>query len=318
MARRYDVVFVQRVILPLGLERILKSLNDRVVFDFDDAIFAREEGVSGGILSRIVEKRSSRGLPRMLRAAKCAIVENAYTMEYARRYARHVAVITGPIDTNRYVFDKRAEAQENNFLVPNDGLLVTDAPSPTHHSPLTTHQGERSRGLVIGWIGSPGTVRYLEALTGVLRQVAEKYPEVWVMVIGARFSVDGVRVVHRAWRLETEVEDLREFDVGVMPLPDNAWTRGKGGYKLLQYMAMEIPAVASPVGINREIVEDGANGFLAKDEEEWVEKLSLLIERPDLRKRFRRAGRRTVEERYSLDASVPRFVEVLRKAQFNE
>ncbi|MDQ3190363.1 MAG: glycosyltransferase, partial [Bacteroidota bacterium] len=115
------------------------------------------------------------------------------------------------------------------------------------------------------------------------------------------------------WNKETEIEDLSKIDIGIMPLPDDMWAKGKCGFKGLQYMALEIPSIMSPVGVNNEIIEDGVNGFLAKTEEEWFEKLSLLIESPAIRKRLGKAGRQTVEQRYSVKSQKERYLEVFEK-----
>ena len=117
----------------------------------------------------------------------------------------------------------------------------------------------------------------------------------------------------RRWTLERELEDLHGFDIGIMPMPDTEWTRGKCGFKALLYMACGVPPVCSPVGMTTDIVQDGQNGLLATTTEEWIEKLSLLVENPELRRRMGEAGRATVEDRYSLTTHAPRFLETLQR-----
>lgn len=283
-APRYDVVFVQRVLPPFGLARILRRVNSRIVFDFDDALFEQEHEAESGLWDRLAGHRSARALPDMVRVARWVIVENEHNWSYVLNHAPHVAIITGPVDTEHYQPDHRGTAASSTC------------------------------GTVVGWIGSPGTTKYLHGIRGAFCALGERYGDLSLMLIGASpFEVRGMPVIQRPWGLDTEVEDLRQFDIGIMPLPDTPWTRGKGGYKLLQYMAMGIPAVASPVGITREIVRDGINGFLATSEADWIEKLSLLIERPDLRMRFAVEGRRTVEARYSVAANFPRFLAILEE-----
>lgn len=283
-APRYDVVFVQRVLPPLGLVWLLTRMNSRIVFDFDDALFEQKHEAKGGCWDRLAGHRSARALPDMLRVARWVIVENDHNRKYVLNHASNVAIITGPIDTDHY--------------------------QPDHRMIGASSQ----RGRVLGWIGSPGTTKYLHGIRGALSALSERYGDLSLMLIGASpFEIRGMRVIQKPWGLDTEVENLRQFDIGIMPLPDTPWTRGKGGYKLLQYMAMGIPAVASPVGINRKIIQDGVNGFLAASEKEWMEKLSLLIERPDLRRRFAEEGRRTVETRYSVRANFPRLLEILNE-----
>jgi glycosyltransferase involved in cell wall biosynthesis len=111
------------------------------------------------------------------------------------------------------------------------------------------------------------------------------------------------------WNLNTEIDDLSEIDIGIMPLPDDEWSKGKCGFKGLQYMAMEIPTVMSAVGVNKEIIEDGSNGFLASTENEWIEKLSLLIESKELRNKFGVNGRKTVVEKYSVYSQKQRYLD---------
>jgi glycosyltransferase involved in cell wall biosynthesis len=169
--------------------------------------------------------------------------------------------------------------------------------------------------LVIGWIGSPTTTQYLATLAGVLRQVAARHPFV-LRVSGAAGPIefDGVDVRRVPWSLDREVELFNTCDIGVYPLTDDDWAQGKCGFKAIQFMASGVPVVASAVGVNREIIQDGVNGFLAAGPEEWVEKLQRLLVDPQLRARFAEAGRRTVDERYSLRVHAPRFAATLRDA----
>jgi glycosyltransferase involved in cell wall biosynthesis len=132
-------------------------------------------------------------------------------------------------------------------------------------------------------------------------------------VIGGELSIPGVDVRSRPWRAETEVEDLRELDVGIMPLPDDPWTRGKCGLKALQYMALGIPAVVSPVGVNTDIVRHGMNGYLATSPDEWIEGMRRLLADGALRERLGREARRTVEDRYSARGHAPRLARILHE-----
>ena len=253
--RRGDVLFIQKVIFPAPIRRLLRCLCAPIVYDFDDAIFTTEVR-SGYWLSRLKEARNASGVPAMLALAKLAIVENDYTGDFARRHC-DVLTITGPIDT-----------------APYDGLTdsdptVSDAAGAGTDGSGSDESGQapaalidaKQRPLVLGWIGSPSTVTYLDLIAPVLCRLARHYP-LRLCVTGADFDLDGVEVECRPWSLDREAADLRACDIGLMPVPDDPWTRGKGGYKLLQYMACGLPVVAHPVGINVQIVTQGDTGFL--------------------------------------------------------
>lgn len=277
----YDVLFVQKVLFPAPVRWLFQRRRPRVVLDFDDAIFTTEVR-RGSWLSAWKQRRNARSLPAMLSLADLAIVENEYTAEYARQHCARAAIITGPIDTGRF--------------------RPADPPRP------------RTNEVILGWIGSPSTLAYLDLVREPLARLASRYPNLRLRVVGAEaVDMPGIRTEATAWSLDREVEDLQGFDIGLMPIPDDAWTRGKGGYKLLQYMATGLPVVTHPVGINRRLVEDGQVGFWATTAEEWEQRLAALIESPDLRRRMGRKGRETVEAQYSLEVSSTRLVRLLRE-----
>ena len=278
MVWQYDAIFVQKVLFAFPIPRILRWFRHKVVFDFDDAIFTLENPRTNW-LARARSHRRTRGLPAMLQASGHAIVENAYTADYARRFCPAVSRITGPIDTDRY------------------------APGPV----------KMRDEVVLGWIGSQSTTPYLELIREPLEELGRRHRHLKLSLIGAGpFELTNLSITHQTWALETEVAHLRAFDIGLMPLPDDAWTRGKGGYKLLQYMAMGLPVIASPVEINREIVAHDINGFLAETPEEWVAYLERLIGNAHLRQQMGAAGRRHVVARYSLKKSSRYLLEILQ------
>ena len=275
-----DVLFVQKVIFPAPVRWLLRWRRPPLVFDFDDAIFTTEVRHKNW-LAAWKERRNSSGLPAMLRLADRAVVENEYTAAFAAPYCQ-VITITGPIDTDRYP---------------------------------TRSDGDRdpAAGVVVGWIGSGTSAQYLDLIREPLTRLGGRYPDLTFRVVGARdWTTDGIRVESKAWALEEEEGDLRGFDIGIMPIADDRWTRGKGGYKLLQYMSCGLPVVTSPVGINRRLVEDGSNGFLADDPEEWEERLAQLIEQPDLRREMGRRGRACVETTYALAVQRERLLDMFR------
>jgi glycosyltransferase involved in cell wall biosynthesis len=164
----------------------------------------------------------------------------------------------------------------------------------------------------IGWIGTPGTARLLSVIEDPLAAVVRDHG-VTLTLVGVRSSpIPTVQIEPRPWSEETEVAEIQRFDLGIMPLPDEPFERGKCGYKLIQYMACGLPVVASPVGVNRDIVRHGINGFLASTQDEWRDALARLAADPGLRARMGAAGRRMVEEHYSLAVTVPRIAALLR------
>lgn len=273
ISRSYDIIFIQKIIFPFGLEKLLKLLNKNIIFDFDDAIFTSDD--KKNILNKIKINFQEKGFRNMLRVAKLCLVENEYNKNIAIKHCSWIETITGPIDIQKYfVKEKNTNSK-----------------------------------IIIGWTGSPYTSKYLYEIKDVLKELLRKYNIILRFVgVNENFKKIGIDCEIKKWSLETEVPLIQSFDIGIMPLPENEWTRGKGGYKLLQYMACGIPAVASPVEINKEIVKDGVNGFLANSHKKWVEKISILIENEELRIRFGQAGRKTVEEKYSLEKASERML----------
>jgi glycosyltransferase involved in cell wall biosynthesis len=270
-----DVVFVYREAALLGpawIERLF-SLRRPLVFDFDDAIYLRDTSRANSWAAALKPRTKVAAICRM---ATQVTVGNRVLARFAMRQGSDVTVIPSTIDTELYQVRPR----------------------------------RRNSVPVVGWTGSTTTIRYLDALAPVLRRLHEKR-EFEVHVIGGRVSIQGVSVRSMPWRAETEVEDVRGLDIGLMPLPDDEWSRGKCGLKALQYMALGIPPVVSPVGTNKEIVQDGVNGFHASTEEEWFDRVSLLLEDEGLRQRLGRAARRTVEEEYSARVHTPRLARLL-------
>jgi glycosyltransferase involved in cell wall biosynthesis len=276
-ARRYDAVYVFREAALLGppiFEWLIKRARVPMVFDFDDAIFVSYRSPSNGYLSYLKFAAKTKTICRL---ASHVMVGNPYLADYARRFNPRVSMIPTTIDTEKY--DVR---RDKTAGVP-----------------------------VIGWTGSFSTVQHLDTLAGALQKLAQD-ERFRLRVIGTpEYRLTGVEVEAMPWRSETEVDDLRPVDVGVMPLPDDAWSKGKCGLKALQFMALGIPVICSPVGVNTDIIQDGENGFIADTREEWVEKLRLLLHSVELRARLGLAGRATVEKTYSAIAQAPRVYDVL-------
>ena len=181
--------------------------------------------------------------------------------------------------------------------------------------PAAAGSGTASGPPVIGWIGSPTTGAYLRALTPVFQKLAERRKFV-LRISGTAdpVTIPGVEVDNTPWTLGREVELFNTCDVGVYPLPDDDWSKGKCGFKAIQFMACGVPVVSSAVGVNREIIQDGVNGYLASTNDEWVARLERLLLDAELRRRFAEAGRGTIAERYSLEVNAPKLAAALREA----
>jgi len=280
LAGRFDLIFLQRTTFPLGLERLVRLRNPNIIFDIDDSIYMPDSEESG-VLWQIKKWVKEKEVISILKVSKRVIAENNHIKRFVLPYCKTVDLIAGPID------------EERNYTA-----LPKDTTQPT----------------VIGWIGSPSTTPYLRMLDDILKQLNEQH-RIKVRLIGASdYSLDGLDIEIVQWQEQEEVSQLHKFDIGIMPMPDNEWTRGKVGCKMLQYMANAIPTVVSYTPTNAEVVQQGMNGFLANSQEEWIDKLSLLIKQPHLREKIGRAGRRTVEEKFSLDKNVPRYIEIFKNS----
>ena len=274
---RYDTIFIQKVVLPAWVLSVLKQRRRRIVFDYDDAMYALAPDQDRGPRAWLRRARIRRFF-HMLSASDCVLLENEPNRTLTRTYCDDIVTITGPIDTVRYEPRLRSGGRE----------------------------------VVLGWVGSPSTTVYLEMLKPVLQKLAERGRAIRLHLIGARpFLVPGVPVTQTEWTLEGEVEALATFDVGLMPLTDDPWSRGKGGYKILQYMAMGIPTVASPVGVNRDLVADGVTGYLADDPDAWISALDRLVSDGSLRRQMGDAARRAALAHHSIDHHAPALVRAL-------
>jgi glycosyltransferase involved in cell wall biosynthesis len=197
----------------------------------------------------------------------------------------------------------------------NYNTAVTVLPTCVDTSVWTPRSTPRPAGapLVIGWIGTPTTAAYMKLLGASLARLARSHAfELRVSGSGTPLEFPGVNTINEPWSLERDVELFNTCDIGVYPLTDDEWAKGKCGFKAIQFMACGVPVVASAVGVNREIIQDGVNGFLASSDAEWDEKIGRLLADPELRRRFADAGRTTIEQRYSLAGHAPTLVALLR------
>ncbi|KTG16276.1 MULTISPECIES: glycosyltransferase family 4 protein [unclassified Guyparkeria] len=280
---RYDLVVIEKELfpfLPAIAERVLERLGVRYVADYDDALFHRYD-------------RHRSPLIRWLLGRKVDVV------------MRHAAVV---VAGNRYLAARAREAGASRIeIVPT----VVDI---ERYTPKGIETTSSHRVPVVGWIGSPSTSRYLRELLPVFADIRRQM-DVRFVAVGARpGDFEGSSVEVWPWTESSEVSAIQQFDVGVMPLPDSPWERGKCGYKLIQYMACGVPVVASPVGVNVELVSPECSGYLASDDKEWLESLLSLLRSPETRGSLGQSARAFVSESYSLQTQAPRLVEILRSA----
>jgi glycosyltransferase involved in cell wall biosynthesis len=276
--RDFDLLWVHYELfpyLPGPFEKLARLSGAPVVCDYDDAIFHMYDDHR----SELVRKFLGRKLVPLLESAAGCSCGNAYLLEYAKQHCENSVVIPTVVDTSIY------------RPLPEGGGLP-----------------------VLGWIGSPSTWKYVEPLLPTIRRVAEQ-TGVTLRAVGAGPRARGIDFVDaREWEESREAEEVQGMDIGIMPLPDENWSRGKCGYKLVQYMACGRPVVASPVGVNSEIVAEGDNGYLAVSPDEWEAKLLRLIRQPMLRDAMGKVGRARAVERYSLHSQAPRMLQLLRSA----
>jgi hypothetical protein len=269
---------VEQEVFPLFpglLDTLVFGLAKAVVVEYDDATHVyHQRMLDSVVLRRLLQSKVSD-----LMARSTGVIVGNRTLEiYARKLNPNVLLAPTSIDTSRYVA-KRA----TTFSPPGSGR--------------------------IGWIGTPLTASYLSGISGVLQDLARRF-DIRLHIIGApAYRIEGVPVVAVPWNLDSEVEELLSCDLGVMPLTNDAYSRGKSGAKLLQYMGAGLPAVASPVGANRDIVLHGRTGFLAQSAGEWARALETLISDPGLRIEMGRAARQRVEHCYSLSGVAARLTE---------
>lgn len=291
-AKRFDLIWMEKEALPwlpAAFELFLMRRMPYVV-DLDDAWFLRYQKNPSTIIRCLMAGK----IDTVMRRAVAVVVGNEYLARRARHAgAKQVEIIPSVIDLNRY---PRSLPATMNYY----GLMKNYALK----SPV-----------VIGWIGTPITARYLLGVERAFRAIAAtRAVELHVVGAAAPEVFAGLPVKSIAWDKSSEIDIIRAFDIGIMPLDNTEWERGKCAYKLLQVMAAERPVVASPVGANCTVVQDGVNGFLADTTDKWQQELTVLIDDPDLRKRIGAESLRTIENRYTITRVLPQLAAVLTAA----
>lgn len=283
----YDLVWIEYELfpyLPAWLEQLLKFLGVNYIVDYDDAVFHNYDLATNIFIKKFLSKK----IDKVMRSAQCVIGGNEYLNERAfKAGAQRVEIIPTVIDLQRYDL----------------------VPKPANNK------------VRIGWIGSPATQHYIVELKSVLEKIASKNNSnhhCQLVLVGAHPSVleslKSIDVEVIPWHESTEVACIQTFDIGIMPLIDGPWEKGKCGYKLIQYMACALPVVASPVGVNVSLVNDSACGFLASDADAWLTHLQTLLSDESLRLTMGKKGRVAVENIYALQQQAPKLIKIIRES----
>jgi glycosyltransferase involved in cell wall biosynthesis len=271
-ASKYDIIFIFREGFFLGSSYFERQFakKSNLIFDYDDAVWITSDVSANNKSFKFL--KSSRKTCRIIQVSKIVFAGNEFLADYAKQFNKNVVIVPTTINTSEY---------------------------------LPTYNYQHHDTICIGWSGSFSTIVHFMTCVEALRLIKKKYGDkVYFKVIGsADYHNTELDIKGLPWKKETEIKDLQEIDIGIMPLPDDEWSKGKCGLKGLQYMALGIPTIMSPVGVNSKIIHDGENGFLASDTNEWVDKLSSLIDSKELRETIGREGRKTVVSEFSVEAN---------------
>lgn len=270
----YDLIWIEYEVfpyLPAFAEQVLALLGKNYIVDYDDAIFHNYDMSNNKVLRKFLSNK----IDTVMANASCVIAGNAYLAERAQvAGAKHIEWVPTVVDKYRYM-------------------------------PLIERQDKKK---VIGWIGSPSTQKYILNIKEALRTVCERHSARLLLVGATQDIIDqlpDIQVDVVPWNEDDEAQLIQQMDVGIMPLPDGPWEKGKCGYKLIQYMACGLPVVASPTGVNNEIINNSKCGYLADNTEQWSNSLDTLLSSADQQEMFGKAGRKAVEDIYSLQVQAP-------------
>ena len=272
----YDAIILHCELIPLmpgWLERAL--IHKPYIYDFDDAFYLKYRSGRMGMASPVLGGK----FDAVMANAAAVTAGNHVLAEYARQYNANTNYLPTVVDTTRYL-------------------------------PKTTSRG--SPVFTVGWIGSPSTSIYLSELIAPLSAIGQEGAVRFIVIGGIAPKIPNVTVVEHDWQEDTELDLINSFDVGVMPLPDDDWARGKCAFKLIQYMACAVPVIASPVGANIDVVNTEC-GLLASTSQEWLDALRLMRDQPTARNNMGEAGRDRVVQHYSLHQNLPVLASVIRK-----
>jgi glycosyltransferase involved in cell wall biosynthesis len=279
-AWQFNYIFIHREATPLGppiIEWILaKILRKKILYDFDDAIWLTDRKNETALLRLLKWRGKVKAICKWSYKVSCG---NTYLQEYALQFNRNAIVNPTTIDSENI------------------------------HKLTTVRSDNSSKNIVIGWTGSHSTLKYLNTIEKELQKLELEFDHVSFLVIAdQKPALILQRLKFLAWNAQSEIDDLLKIDIGIMPLPDDEWAKGKCGFKALQYMALQIPAVVSAVGVNTQIISNGIEGFLCTTKDDWLTYLRKLITDSELRNTMGKNGRKKVEEHYSVTSNSSNFV----------
>jgi len=276
--KQYDFVLLECGAAPIGppvLEWIMiKWLKKKLIYDFDGAIWVPQVSEMNKLYGFLKNPAKTASITQWAYKVSCG---NEFLCNYARQYNKNVVYNPTCVDTEK------------------------------HHNIPSQHEVEK---ITIGWTGSFSTLQYLKLIEPVLQKLQVLYNFNFKVICNQQPALNIKNLQYVEWTAENEVTELAGCQIGLMPLTQDEWSEGKCGFKLIQYLALEIPAVASPVGVNKKIIEEGVNGFLCETEDEWYAAIEKLLQNAALRKQLGAAGRKKVIEQYSLLSNSHNFLQL--------
>lgn len=279
--RKYHYVYIHREAAPIGppvFEWIIARVyRKKIIYDFDDAIWVP---AASTVNKMALHFKYFSKVASICKMAYTVTVGNKYLADFAAQYCKNVVVIPTVVDTGKV----------------HDQLQVHQVANPA-----------------VGWTGTLTTLKYLEIVLPVLQRLQEKIDFTFIVISNSDPELPLKNYRFIKWNGASETSDLLTIHIGLMPLYDGDLEKGKCGFKAIQYMALGIPALVSPVGVNADIVDEGMNGFICKTEQDWEDKISLLLQDDSLRSLLGKAAKEKIEEKYSVKATAQSFLRLFRK-----
>ena len=283
---KYDIVYVHLWVTPIGLpifEWMVSKLSKKLIYDIDDMVFLGHSSDANKLWEPLKGKKK---MIYLMKKANHVITCTPKLDEFVRQYNSNATDISSTVDTaERYL-------------------------------PILDYKNKSE--IILGWSGSHSTSKYLYLLTDVFLELSKKYKFKLIVMGDKDFFIENISVEAYEWSEKIEIPTIQKFDIGLYPLPNEEWVYGKSGLKAIQYMAIGIPTVASAIGANFRIIQDGENGYLADSQTDWVKKLSALIESDVQREKIGKAGRKTIEEKYSVEANKQKYLSLFNQLLENK